>query len=138
MVNGNQSEKSKLLYPELGYAVYGAIYEVWNKLGPVFKESIYQKALEEEFRIKKIQFEGQKQIPIYYENKKIGLYVPDFIVEDKIIIEIKYLPALTGREKKQAWHYLKATDYKLLLLVNFGGKQLEIFRYVYDKARIKN
>ncbi len=127
-----------LLYPELSYKVVGAIYEVWKKLGSAFKESIYQNALKEEFKNRNILFFSQQQIPIFYNRKKIGVYVPDFIIEDKIILEIKYLPMLTFKEKKQIWYYLKGTNYKLILLVNFGGKKLEIIRRVYDKARFRN
>jgi len=127
-----------LLYPELSYNIVGAIYDVWQELGPVFKESVYQKALEESFKNRKISFISQKQIPIFYNGEKVGVYIPDFIIEDKIILEIKCLPVLTFREKKQAWYYLKGTDYKLLLLVNFGSRKLEIFRRVYDKARFKD
>ena len=107
-------------------------------MGPVFKESIYQKALEEALKNRDISFVSQKQIPIFYNGKKVGIYTPDFIIEDKIILEIKCLPVLTFREKKQVWYYLKGTEYKLLLLVNFGGRKLEIVRRIYDKARFKD
>jgi len=127
-----------LLYPELSYNIVGAVYDVWKELGSAFKESVYQKALEEAFENRGISFVSQKQIPIFYNNKKVGVYTPDFIIEDKIILEIKHLPVLTFNEKKQAWYYLKGTDYKLLLLVNFGGRKLEVFRRIYDKARFKN
>ncbi|MDP1629405.1 MAG: GxxExxY protein [bacterium] len=126
-----------LLYPELSYNIVGAIYDVWRELGPVFKESVYQKALKESFKDRNISFVSQKQIQIFYNGKKVGIYIPDFIIEDKIILEIKCLPVLTFREKKQVWYYLKGTEYKLLLLVNFGGRKLEIFRRVYDKARLR-
>lgn len=130
-------ENPDLLYPELSYDVVGAILEVWKRLGPVFKESVYQRALEEELRNRGILFENQKQIPIFYNDKKVGIYVPDFVIDDKILLEIKHLPALTFKEKKQSWYYLKGTDYKLLLLVNFGSKKLEIVRRIYDKARFR-
>lgn len=124
-----------IIYPDLSYRTVGAIYAVWKELGPAFKESVYQKALEEEFRNRNILFKSQQQIPIFYNKKKIGVYTPDFIIDDKIIIEIKCLPVLTLKENKQAWYYLKGTLYKLLLLVNFGGAKLEIKRRIYDKAR---
>lgn len=126
-----------LLYPELSYQVVGAIYKVWKQLGSGFKESVYQKALEEEFNNQNISFERQKQIPIFYNQKKIGVYVPDFIIDNKIILEIKHLPYLTFKEKRQCWYYLKGSNYKLLLLVNFGGQKLEIMRRIYDKARLR-
>lgn len=139
-ISGENTRKIKnqdLLYPELSYEVVGAIYEVWKKLGSAFKESIYQKALEQEFQKRQIYFDSQKQIPVIYNEKKIGVYVPDFVINDKILLEIKYLPRITFKEKKQVWYYLKGTDYKLLLLVNFGGPRLEIIRRIYDKARLR-
>jgi len=127
-----------LLYPDLSYRIVGAIFEVWKKLGSAFKESIYQKALEEEFKNRNIPFASQRQIPVLYNGKKIGIYTPDFIIDNKILLEIKHVPMLTLRENKQVWHYLKGTSYKLLLLVNFGGQRLEIRRRVYDKARSRS
>lgn len=137
MRNHAKIENPDLLYPALSYKVVGAIYEVWKQLGPAFKETVYQKALEEEFKKRTITFKSNKQIPILYNNKKIGVYTPDFVIDDKILLEIKHIPQLTFKENKQAWYYLKGTSYKLLLLVNFGGKRLEIKRRVYDKARNK-
>jgi GxxExxY protein len=136
-INNKKIKKRGLLYPELNYQVVGAIYEVWKGLGPAFKESIYQKALIEKLKNRDISFTAQKQIPIFYKGKKIGVYAPDFIIEDKILLEIKHVPKITFRKKKQAWHYLRGSNYKLLLLVNFGGEKLEILRRVYDKARRK-
>ncbi len=129
------STSEKVLYPELSYVITGAIYEVWNNLGPAFKEIVYQKALEKELRTRGLVFKSQESIPISFKGEKIGVYVPDFIIDDKILLEIKHLPFLSFREKKQAWNYLKGSRYKLLILVNFGGKQVEINRWIYDKAR---
>lgn len=126
-----------ILYPELSYNIVGAIYEIWKKLGPAFKESVYQKALEEELKHRQINFIAQKQIPILYNKKKVGVYVPDIIIDDKIILELKHCPQLTLHDKKQLWYYLRGTDYKLALLINFGGKRLQIMRYIYDKARFR-
>lgn len=102
MVNEKVPEiKNKdILYPDLSYKAVGAIYEVWKQLGPAFKESAYQKALEEEFKIRDISFKSQQQIPIFYNKKKIGIYTPDFIIDDRILLEIKCLPSLTLRESK--------------------------------------
>ncbi|MBI4086281.1 MAG: GxxExxY protein [Candidatus Liptonbacteria bacterium] len=137
MRNNAKITNQDLLYPELSYEATGAIFEVWKKLSPAFKESAYQKALAEEFKSRNIPFESQKAIPIYYNDKKVGSYVPDFLLDGKILIEIKHLPRLTFKENKQVWYYLKGTEYKLLLLVNFGGNNIEIKRRIYDKARIQ-
>lgn len=125
------------LYPELTYKIRGCIFAVWKELGPAFKESVYHKALEREFLKRKIPFENQKSVDIIYDGKKIGIYRPDFVIDDKILIELKVIPALTKLEEKQIWYYLKGTHYKLGLLVNFGGQRIQIKRWIYDKARQK-
>jgi len=126
------------LYSELTYKVRGAIFEVWKKLGPAFKESVYQKALKIEFTNRGIPFESQKQINIIYEEEKIGIYKPDFVINNQILLELKVLPRITMLEEKQIWYYLKGTNYKLALLVNFGSSKLQIKRWIYDKARKNN
>ena len=128
-------EKEKLIYKNLSYIIRGAVFEVKKRIGLGHKEIIYQKALEEEFIAKKIIHNREKQIPIFYRNKKIGTYQPDFIVDDKIIVELKALPFLGNTEKKQIWTYLKGSEYKLALLINFGTTELQIERIIYDSAR---
>ncbi len=124
-----------LLYEELTYKIRGAAFSIYNKLGPAFKESIYQKALIEELQKAGLPFEKEKTIDITYEGKKVGTYRPDFIVNGKIIIEIKALPFIGKLEKKQTWHYLKGSPYRLALLINFGSSELQIERIVYDYIR---
>ena len=79
--------------------------------------------------------DNQKRIDIYFEGEKVGTYVPDKIVNEKILIEVKCKPFLTRDDEKQFWCYLKASEYKIGLLVNFGTKRLEFKRRVYDMAR---
>jgi len=131
------NEHTDFLYPEITYKIRGAIFAVWKNLGPAYKETVYQKALEKEFIKRDIPFLSQKPINIIYDGEKIGVYKPDFIVDNKILIEIKVLHWLTKLEEKQTWYYLKGTNFKLALLVNFGGQRLQIKRWIYDKARQK-
>lgn len=125
-----------LLYSDLTYKIRGAIFKVRKELGSAFKESVYHNALKEEFKRRGISFEEEKSIEIVYNGKKIGAYQPDFIVERKVIVELKSLPTITSREEKQIWYYLKGTDYRLALLVNFGGEKLEIKRWICDETKI--
>ena len=67
--------------------------------------------------------------------KKAGTYIPDFVIDDKIIVEIKVKPILIQENKKQFWYYLRGSYYRLGFLVNFGTKKLEIVRRIYDLAR---
>ena len=131
------TQKDDFLYKELSYEVRGAIFSVWKALGPAFKESVYHKALAKEFALLGIPFESEKSIPILYGDEVVGHYRPDFILDGKILLEIKVLPFLSSREEKQLWYYLKGSEYKVALLVNFGGRKLLIKRWIYDKARQK-
>jgi len=128
------SPDEKLLYKNLSYSIRGILFEIKKNLGLGHKEQIYQKAFEEELVSRKIKFSREKQIPITYNKKKIGVYQPDFVIDEKIIIEFKALPFVGAREAKQLWTYLKGSNYKLAFLVNFGN-ELEIKRVVYEKAR---
>jgi GxxExxY protein len=85
-----------LLHKKLSYQVQGDAIEVRENFGPVHKESIYQNAFAEELKLRDIKFEKEKSIKIYSPktNKIVGYYKPDFIVEDKIIIELKALDVI--------------------------------------------
>ena len=96
---------------------------------------MYQSAFEEELKAKNIQYSRERRISIIYREKKIGVNIPDFVVEDSILVEFKALPRITQKEYKQLWTYLKGSDYKLALLINFGAEDVEIKRVVYDTAR---
>lgn len=128
----------KLLYEEESYKMRGACFEVWKQFGSAFKEKIIEKALSKEFKDKGLFVEQQKRLEVLYKNEKIGTYVPDFVIDGKIIVEIKVKPLLAQEDRRQFWYYLRGSQYKLGFLVNFGTKKLEIIRRVYDSARLKN
>ena len=128
--------ESTLLYEELTYKIRGAAFEVKKQLGLGHKESVYQHALEKEFELRGLNFSREQSIDICYKDQMVGTYRPDFIVENKVIIELKALPEIGKPQVEQLWSYLKGCDYKLALLVNFGSKDLDIKRIVYDSARV--
>ena len=132
---GTQKNAEKLLYEDLTYKIRGAVFEVKKKLGLGHKESIYHKALEAEFEKRGIPFKSEPRVSIFYEEKKVGIYQPDFIIEDKIIIELKSLPRIGRPQQEQIWSYLKGSEYKLALLINFGSTDVDIRRIIYDTAR---
>ncbi len=66
-----------------------------------------------------------------YKGKKIGIYRPDFIIEDKVILEIKVAPLITKAMQDQVYYYVKGTKYKLVLLANFGASKVGIKRLIY-------
>ena len=125
----------KLLYEVESYAIRGAAFTVWKEFGGAFKEKVVERALLHELKDRGLHIETQKQVPILYKGEKVGVYVPDFVIEDKILIELKAKPMITQEDERQFWRYLKGSSYKLGFLINFGSKRLEVRRRVYDAAR---
>lgn len=79
-----------LIYPELSYRLVGVLFKVHTDLGPSYTEKRYQKAIEIQLRNSKISFEREKKISLPYENDQIGQFYADFIIEDKITLEMNY------------------------------------------------
>ena len=119
------------LYEDLSYKIRGCIFNVYNALGFGHKENVYQAALEAEFKKLKIDFEREKILPVLYDGKKVGTYKPDFVIDNKIIIETKAVPFMLKNCETQLTYYLKGTNYKLGFLVNFGSQKLDIRRRVW-------
>ena len=119
------------IYKDLTYRIIGCLYEVHKELGSVHKEIIYHKALAIEFKDKNIPFVEEKAIEVRYKGQIIGVYRPDFIIDDKVILEIKVMPAITKAMQGQVYYYVKGTRYKLVLLANFGTTKVGIKRLIY-------
>lgn len=111
---------NNFLYEELTYKVRGVIFNIRKNLGSGHKEIVYQKAGAAGLEKAGISYIREARINVLYENKVVGIYMPDFIIDDKIIMEIKAKPFLHKKDIEQFWHYLKGNKYKLGLLVNFG------------------
>lgn len=125
--------KGGLLYEELTYKVRGAIFQVYNTLGFGHKESVYSKALSIEFDKKTVPFESEKRLDIVYDGKSVGIYKPDFVIASSVILEIKSLEIMPAHLEKQLIYYLKGTNYRVGLLVNFGGTKLVIKRKIWGQ-----
>ena len=125
-------EKNDYIYKDLTYEIIGAVYDVHKELGSVHKEIIYHKAIAIELSEKGIAFVEEKPIDVKYKGEKIGIYKPDFIIDDKVILEIKAAPAIIKAMKDQVYYYVKGTKYKLVLLVNFGTSKVGIKRLIYS------
>jgi len=117
------------LYQDLTYKLRGIFFEVYNQLGPGLPEKIYQRAVVQELKIQKISYETEKIIVIKYKDVKVGQQRLDLVVDNKIIIEIKATDNMHPLFERQTFTYLKASGYKLALLVNFGGDKIIIKRY---------
>ena len=118
---------------ERTYKIIGAAMEVHRELGCGFLEPVYQETLDIEFKNQEIPYKAQPVIGISYKEDILEKkYQPDFVCFSEVIVEIKALNKLTGTEESQIINYLKATDLKVGLLINFGSKSLEYKRFVYN------
>ncbi len=110
-----------LVHGEESYAIIGACFEVYKEKGCGFLEPVYQDCLEIELRLRKVPFIAQLALPLFYKGIPLKhSYVPDFICFDKIVLEIKAVSQLADEHRAQVFNYLKATNHKLGLLVNFS------------------
>jgi len=110
-----------VLFRDESHAIQGAVFEVYREMGSSFLEAVYQECLALEFCRRKISFTAQKDLPLVYKGERLQqIYRPDFVCFDKIIVEIKAAKALAPEHRAQLLNYLKATEFKLGLLVNFG------------------
>ncbi len=112
---------SEVIFKQESYDIVGACFEVYNEMGCGFVEPVYQECLELELADRRIPFRSQDPLELRYKGKLLDKkYVPDFVCFEKIIIEIKALKQLCDEHRSQVHNYLKATSYRLGLLVNFG------------------
>jgi GxxExxY protein len=114
--------EGELLYREEVYAIVGAAIEVHRELGPGFLEAVYHEAMEIALTAHNIPFKSYEKLRIRF--KEILLrkeYEADFVCYDKIIVEIKALDGVTGKEEAQLLHYLITTGFRVGLLINFGS-----------------
>jgi len=113
----------ELLFKEEVYQIVGAAIEVHKNMGIGFMEAVYQECLEVELKERNIQFDSQRQVQIHYKDKLINkYYIPDLICYGEIVVELKAIEQLTGREEAQIINYLRATKYRIGILINFGSK----------------
>ncbi len=137
MLIENKKINENLLYKELSYRLVGCFYDVYNELGPAHKEQIYHEALIVAFGEENIGYESRKRISIKYKGKHVGIYEPDFVIEEKIIIELKSVLNMPKVFENQLYYYLKGSAYKLGYIINFGNEHIDIRRRIFEDARLK-
>lgn len=122
---------SKIIYKDESYAIIGALFDVYNNLGSGFSEIVYKDALEYEFKLRNIPFQREKEYVVQYKDVILRhKFYADFVVFDKIILEIKTVEALNDKHLAQCINYLKVSGNKLALLVNFHKNFLDHQRVV--------
>ena len=124
--------KTKMTLNELTYAINGAIFEVNRVLGPGFLEKVYENALLMELQQRGIKAAAQHPIKVKYKDQIAGEYFADLLVEDSVIVELKTVDKIDRIHEAQLLHYLKATEIKVGLLVNFKATKAEIKRIVLN------
>lgn len=122
---------AEILFKHESYLIIGACMEVHKKLGSGFLESVYAEALELEFKKGAIPYEREKKLPVYYEEKPLNKYFrADFVCYNSIILELKATKYLVDADRQQTLNNVKATKFKLGLLINFGTPSLTYKRIV--------
>jgi hypothetical protein len=120
-----------ILFKDESYLIIGACIQVHKKLGSGFLESVYSEALELEFKKVAIPYEREKKLPVYYDEKPLNKYFrADFVRYNSIILELKATKFLVDADLQQTLNNVKATQFKLGLLINFGTPSLTYKRIV--------
>ena len=125
-----QVAKSDFVYPDLSYKVIGVLFEAWNNVGVGHKEKFYQKAVARELEIYKTEFKEQLPAKIDYKGKFLGLYYFDFLIEDKMVLEIKVRNYFSRKDIDQLYSYLKAKNLKLGIIAHFTKTGVKVKRIV--------
>jgi GxxExxY protein len=123
-------------YSAITEKIIGCAMNVHNELGNGFQEVIYQRALAIEMRKAGIGFAREVQMPVHYQGEEIGTRRADFLVEGKVMVELKALTSLEDVHLAQALNYLEAYGLEIGLLINFGAKRLQ-FRRLTNEMKLK-
>ncbi|MEO0454074.1 MAG: GxxExxY protein [Verrucomicrobiota bacterium] len=120
-----------LLYKDEVYEIINCAFEVLNYLGHGLHEKPYENALAIEFGLRGIPYQQQVEFPVSYKDQKVGLFIPDLITHNRIIIDTKVVERITDHERGQMINYLKLSQLKVGLLINFKKAKLEWERIVH-------
>ncbi len=126
----SQLKRKDIIYPELSYKIIGCAFDVYNALGSGHSEKYYQKALAESFSQMGLSFQEQISFPLRYRSKIIGRNFLDFLVENKIVVEIKKGNRFSKTHIDQVMEYLKSSKLQLSILIDFGSEGVIFKRIV--------
>ena len=124
------NDNSQIVFREEIFSIMGCAMRIMNEVGHGFPEKTYENALTIEFDEQKIPYKQQPRFPISYKNRKIGEFVPDLVVFDKVIVDTKTIERISAPEKGQIINYLRATGLQVGLIINFKNARLEWERIV--------
>lgn len=123
-------KKKDILYPELSYNIVGCLFDVQNTIGHGHKEKVYESTVAEAFRQKGIAYEKQLYAPVVFGERNVGKYYFDFLVEDKVVIELKVGDRYTKKDIEQVLRYLQVHDISLGIIARFTSRGVIIKRIV--------
>jgi GxxExxY protein len=135
MMNVIDMIKEEYKYSALTGKIIGCAMDVHKLLGNGFQEVIYQRALEYEMELQSLSFAREFEMPVFYKEKQVGTRRVDFLVEDKISVELKALTRLEPVHLAQAINYLEAYNLEIGLLINFGETKLRFHRLENKKFK---
>jgi GxxExxY protein len=121
-------KRDDLLYPQLSYQIIGCAYDVFNELGPGHPEKVYQRAMAVALRNRNIAFKEQQHHGVQFSGEKVGTGYCDFLVEEKIVVEIKKGNNFSISHMEQVFKYLKSSNLLLALVVTFGAEGVRFKR----------
>lgn len=123
-------KRSDLIYPELCYQIIGILFDVWTRVGHGHRERFYQKAIADGLKASGFSFREQVPVELSYHNQIIGSYYLDFLVESKIVLEVKVREYFSRRDIEQLYAYLRAGEFKLGLIAHFTRTGVKFKRIV--------
>ncbi len=121
---------SKLPEGELTHAIIGAAFEVLNEIGHGLREKTYENSLVVELGLRRVAFQQQRAFEIRYKSVRVDAFVPDLIVGERVLVDAKVVERITDLERGQMLNYLKVTQLRVGLIINFKKPRLEWERVV--------
>jgi GxxExxY protein len=119
------ANSTKVLQKELSFEIVGAAMEVLNTLGHGLNEKVYENALVAELKTRGVSVQQQKRFKVLYKNVLVGEYIPDLLVDDKVIVDTKTIDSVSDTEVGQVLNYLRIAKLKLGIILNFRRPKLE-------------
>lgn len=124
------NKKVDLVHPEISYKLVGMAFNVHNKIGGGLREAAYESAFAEALKRSSVQYERQINAPIKYLDKKVANRFLDFLIENKVVVELKVGGKFLRKDIEQLYEYLKIANLKLGLIINFSKREVTFKRIV--------
>jgi len=127
--------RADIIHKDLAYQIVGIAMQVHKELGHGFLEKVFENAMSVLFRKNGLPVQQQHPIAVTYYGEIIGDYIADFLVDGKVIVELKSVDSIRDVHRAQAINYLRATGIELAIILNFGKEKLEYERLVLQRDR---